>query len=235
MERVGRLAVFVLAFSCPAGAQEYKPYQSPGIIIEPNYAAVPYYEMLVRQALAEKPDNFPFAMFRGYYAMTRQYDPVGEDTLRAMLALSQKAGNDPDPQKRREAFERYGELLAGHLANIEIVNTALALGLDDKRFGDPEFLQWMRAGLLQNILHSGDGSSLMKAYDAVTMGEEVALMQELRLRVLKTESAESGGVYYNMHQVKDRETGQERWIFVDVTRPLDFLERRKREKGTYAR
>lgn len=194
-----------------------------------DFLTVPAYDRLVRQAIDKRPPNFAFGNLRMYYAGTPQYDPMGDMTRRRMISLAYTVDNDPDPAKRREAFDEYGRLIAEHLANIDVVAQALVLSRQDKIYGDPKFFEWVRNGLLRDIVQNGTGADLGNAYDVVTLGEEAMLMNVLRLKVLRTESAEEGGIYYNMHYVEDPKQAQPYWMFVDVSIPVRFMQKEDRE------
>ena len=194
-----------------------------------DFMSVPLYDTLVRQAIRSRPKNFEFGTLRVYYTQVPQYDPIGDTARREIMDLAFTVQNDPDQNKRKEAFDKYGALVSAHLGNIDVVTQALALSREDKLFGDPAFFEYMRRGLLKSIMSSGDGSSLANAYDAMTLGEETALLNALRLRLIKTEPRESGGVYYNMNEVQEPDAAAPYWIFVDVSKPMVFLERQRQE------
>ena len=119
------------------------------------------------------------------------------------------------------------------LANIDVVSQAIVLAKDDKRFGDPNFFRWMRAGLLQSVLDSGDGVNLFRAYDVVTLGEDTALIGALHVKSIKIETRESGGDYYNLHTVTDADHTGPYTIFVDTTKPMTFLTAQKSRQGRH--
>lgn len=199
-----------------------------------DFVSLPAYNRMVRDAIQNRPKGFEFGTFRNYYAELPQYDPLGEATKNEMISLAFTIDNDPDPAKRKEAFGKYGDLISAHLANIDIVTQALILSQQDKMFGDPKFYEYMRNGLLRSIKNSGTGRSLVQAYDAVTLGEETALLKSLRVKLLKTEPAHEGSVYYNMHQVQSPSSVEPYWIFVDVSKPMEFLEwQRQNEANTF--
>ncbi len=186
--------------------------------------ALPNYNRMVREALTNQHDRFYFAFFRGYYSETPQYDPLAEQILKKIQDYAYVIKNDSDPYKRKEAQKKYTNLLLKHLANIDIVTQAYLLSKDDIRFGEHKFFSWLRRGLLESIKKSGNGKSLMHAYDVITLGEETALLSALGIKVLKTIPAEQAQVYYNMHDVKDLRSGREYSIFVNITKPMLYLE-----------
>lgn len=229
---------FLLAaaiFSAPAFSA-FAQEQGQGYVPIPpernDILAQPYYEFMAQQALKSRPRDFAFGAFRSKYASTLQYDPLGEETRSRILKLAYDIQNEKDEARRKELRGEYGELLVMHLANIDVVTQALVLAREDRRFGDPEFLNWMRGGLLQSVRNSGDGASLARAYDVMTMGEEKALLRSLPVKVLGSEARESGGTWYSMHLVKDGKHPAPYTVFVDTTRPMAFLAEQKRRKGS---
>lgn len=197
-----------------------------------DYVSVPKYERLVRMAIQLRSANFEFGTLRSYYTKVPQYDPLGDAARREILTLAYAIQSDPDPAKRKEAFDKYGELVSAHLANIDVVSQALVLSREDKIFGDPKFFEYMRNGLLRSIMRSGDGRNLVHAYDVMTLGEETALLRALRVRLIKTEPREAGGTYYNMHEVQAPDSARPYTIFVDVSQPMAFLEYQRQNKDT---
>ncbi len=196
-----------------------------------DFTIGPYYNQMVRQAIDKRPKDFDFGLLRSYYPQTEQYDPLGTATRRKMIDIAYTIDNSSSSEARDKAFDEYGAMISAHLANLDVVNQALVLSREDKIYGDPAFFEWMRRGLLRNVMGSGDGRNLFGAYNVITLGEETILLNALQLKVLKTDSAESGSVYYNMHEVQSKKSPAPYWIFVDVSVPLHFLEQQKQEKG----
>lgn len=196
-----------------------------------SYMANPKYDFMVRQAERLRSENFRFDQFRVYYTQTRQYDPIGEKTLTQLqdYAFAVQYGNDP--LKEEEALKAYDKLLKDHLANLKILAQALALSREDSRLGNPQFLSWVRDGIVKNVMDSGDGKTLQGAYDVITLAEETAIFLELGLKPLKTQAAHEGYYYYNLHDVEDLRTGQKSSLFVNTTYPMQFLEEKKGGAG----
>jgi hypothetical protein len=215
--------------------QEEKKKEKPRFVRprhESDYMSVPEYERLVRMAIQLRPANFEFTTLRTYYTYVPQYDPMGDTARREILNLAYAIQNEPDQAKRKEAFDKYGEMVSAHLGNIDVMSQALVLAREDKIFGDPKFFDYMRRGLLRSIMRSGDGRNLVHAYDVMTLGEETALLRALQVKLIKTEPREAGGTYYNMHDVQDPKTQRTYTIFVNVSKPMDFLEYQRQNKDT---
>lgn len=191
-----------------------------------SYMANPKYDFMVQQAEKLRSENFRFDQFRVYYTQTRQYDPVGERTLKQLqdYAFTVQQGNAS--LKTEESLAAYHKLLKDHLANLRILAQAIALSKEDDRFGNPQFLSWVRDGIVKNIMQSGDGKSLQGAYDVITLAEETSIFLELGLKPLKTQAVQEGYYYYNMVDVEDLRTGQKSSLFINTTYPMQFLEER---------
>ncbi len=212
--------------AAPKKTREYEVFQKPIPPSERDELGKIYYESLTRNAILMPPD-FDFGRFRSTYSQTDQYDPYGEMAKEFLLKLAFTAQTDSDQKKRKEALEEYGTTLAAHLANIDVVNQALSLSRQDKRFGDPKLFEWLRKGIIDSIFYSGSGATLQEAYDVITLGEENALMARLNVKVLNSKTEHAGIIYYNMHEVKDPVHAATYTVFVDVTQPMTWLEYRR--------
>ncbi len=228
------LFICLLLIALPAAAQETLPPVPNSEDIHPaaryDFTSGPRYEKMIDEALKRPPD-FDFANFRILYGMTRAYDPLADDTQRRLLTLSESVKKAATPDDEKKALAEYTGALLTHLANIDVVSMALVLGEQDRRFGDPKFFKWIYHGLLNSIIRTGDGTSLQRAYDVVTVGEEIALLHKLNVSVISTSSEHEGVIYYNMHEVEDIVSGARRTIFVDTTKPMVYFEWEKERKA----
>ena len=103
---------------------------------------------------------------------------------------------------------------------------ALSLARQDKRFGKPEFFEWVREGLIRTVVISGSGISLAKAYDIITLQEETILFQRLGVKPERGEPVKEGVTYYNMHDGVNLKNGRKYTIFVNTSVPMRFLEKK---------
>lgn len=185
-----------------------------------SYVANPKYQAMAREAVADKPDDFDFGRFRSRYVSTSQYDAFGDNVIEQMLSQAYKMQNSDNERAAVVALLAYKKLVTDHLANVAVVVQALSLSRTDRRFGNPKFFLWVRDGLMQSVIKSGDGLSLTTAYDALTLGEESLLISSLNLKLIKTDLRKSGLTYYNMHAVEDMANGENFTLFVNISRPL---------------
>lgn len=192
--------------------------------------ANPRYDFMARQAMMHMNEHFRFGQLRRHYMQTRQFDPVGEAITDEMLALSYKAQNTNDTAQINSLLVRYRALVMDHLGNLQVVLQALSLSKLDRRFGNPKFFSWMRDGLVNDVLISGDGKTLRGAYDIITVAEETVLLNKLGVRVLDTQERHEGAVYYTMHEVEDLRSGQKYTVFVNTSFAMKFLESQRTGK-----
>jgi hypothetical protein len=195
-----------------------------------NYTVRPYYDVLVREIMTEQPRFFNFGYLRQRYTEIAEYDPLGDKARDEILKRAYVMENSQDRAAVKNATEEYDALVRTHLGNLGVVAQVLALAKQNKLFGDAALFERIRNGLFDDVLNSGDGETLIGAYDVFVLAEEVMLLSELKVDVVHTGARESGGTYYNMHSVVDRKTGRPYTIFVDVTKPMRYLEYLRREK-----
>ena len=195
-----------------------------------NYTAGPRYNVMATELMEENPKHFDFDVFRSQYAMTRQYDPLGEVTRRKMINLAYKVSNEKDPAKQADALKKYQAIVFEHLANMGILIQAQALARQDKRLGDVRLLERIYSGLLYSVMHSGNGESLNTAYNALTPYEESAVLTQLGVKVVESFSRKSGIYHYTMHDVEDPATGRKYTVFIDTTKAMEFLAEQERTK-----
>lgn len=191
----------------------------------------PYYDFMVQQAMRHMSENFRFNRFRYLYVNSKQYDPLGDNVIDQLQRYAFAVQSEKDPEKRAIAIESYRNIVMAHMANIRVVAQALSLARADSSFGKPAFFEWLRKGLVRDILAHGDGNTLRSAYNVTTLTEETVLIGQLGFRVLDTQSAHEGALYYNMHDVENINTGQKETLFVNTTRPMLFLEGQRKETG----
>lgn len=199
-----------------------------------GFLAGAYYNFMADQVM-KRPKIFDFGSFRFNYTGTPQYDPVGEQLKERLLGLAYEISQEADPGRKTRLQKEYGGLVAAHLANIDAVTLALSLARENPVYGDPSFFEWLRAGLIQSILDSGNGSTLSNAYDLVTMGEQGALLNALKVSIKSTQTENSADLYYTMYEVIDPKARGPYTIFANVSRPMSWLESKKQEAAATVR
>lgn len=199
-----------------------------------GFLAGAYYNSMADQVM-KRPKVFDFGSFRFNYSGTSQYDPVGDKLKERILDLAYEISQEPDPARKKRLQKEYGGIVAAHLANIDVVTLALSLARENPVYGDAPFFEWLRANLVQSILDSGDGSTLSNAYDLVTMGEQGALLNALKVSIKSTKTEHSADLYYTMYEVTDPKARGPYTIFANVSRPMTWLESKKQESDATVR
>lgn len=229
------LFLFTLIFASFSGTSAWAQTEPPGQSLEyrQSYAADIHYDVMVDKALENWPSRFDFMQFRIYYSNTTQYDPMGQTALKELNEMAYTMMREKDPERFETAKFAYYTILNRHLANVEVVMQALSLARQHRHFGNPEFLEWIRDGLINTIVISGDGLTLRGAYDVITLAEETMLFHELGVKPYGSQAVKEGFTYYNMHDIRDPVTGENRAVFVNTTIPMKYLEALKTEQDKY--
>ncbi len=227
-------AVYAPASFAQSSQPIYRPYQQQKKKppVKESMAADILYNNAAQNLIDGRSAKFNYMNLRGLYYQTRQYDPLGEETVRKIQDLAYNVQSTENFRAIDEALAQYNGLLKAHIANLAVVSQAIALAKQDTRFGDAQFLTRVRRGLFDSVIHSGDGMTLDGAYDVITMDEEVLLLSHLNYEVLTTKLVKTGIIYYNMHYVVERETQNPYAIFVNVTFPMKRLEAQRTARGT---
>lgn len=202
------------------GANGIRPSQQ---VFDNSSIANPNFDAMVRQAMMHMNEDFKFGRFRSLYIDTSQYDPIADGIINEMQSLAFKVQNGKDSRERAKAIDDYRNLVMEHMANIRVVAQAISFTKIDGTFGSTRFFEWIRKGLVRDILRHGDGKTLKTAYEVATLTEETVLIGQLGFSVIDTQSANEGYLYYNMHEVEDLKTGQKNTLFINTTRPMRFL------------
>jgi len=225
------IAILTVAYSGVALAQSPSQLRPSEQVTDRSYYANPKFDFMVRAAMNSMNDNFRFDRFRSLYTQTRQYDPLGDDTIKEMQNLAYTIQNGETQDDKLEALEAYRNLVMMHMANIRVVAQALSFTKLDKAFGRADFFTWLRKGLIRDVMNPQDGKSLKTAYNVVTLTEETVLLGQLGVSILATSAAQESQIYYNMHEVEDLRTGQKSTIFVNTTRPMRYLNAKYKQSG----
>jgi hypothetical protein len=197
--------------------------------VTPTVFAGVNYEDAADRAIDKRPPDFSFRFLRSMYMDSPQYEPEAADVNRQLINHAYTVQNSQDWIEIDENLAAFHTLIRDHLANIGAVEQALELSRQDERLGDPALYEWVREGLIRDLLKSGNGRTPHGSYDIITMEEQDYLVAQLGFEVLSRETSHTGIKYYNMLEVGDPETGEEFTIFVDATYPLARLEKEKQK------
>jgi len=198
------------------------------VIKHENYdiSSGPIYREMVRKVLKEQPRNYSFSSMRANYSLTQDYMPQAGSLYGDMEQLAQIVKNSADEDKAWQAAQTFQAIAEAHLAHMGVILFALSYARDDPRFGDVQFYEWVRDGLLRSVMRSGNGQSLDGAYDVINPEEEEMLLHELgekwNAAVEYTETKKRGIIYYNRHYMRDGD-GELHQVYVNLTRPMERI------------
>lgn len=221
--------LFIVSLSFDALAQDFRGVGITGKNEKAFLRDNQRFEDLVERAQISLAPNMSFSAFRSGYVNTSQYVPVADGIIDEMIKISYRAETAEDPRIANKEFARFRLLVKDHMGNIKVVLQALSMARRDDRYGDVAFLEYIRTGLVQNLLQSGSGHSLDEAYDVITMEEQILLFQALGFEILETKPREEGYLFYTIYEVEDKKTGERRAVFVNTTYPMKRLRRLSEE------
>lgn len=193
----------------------------------------PLYEVAIEDAIGGPYVQYSFGNIRNYYSLSSYYEPYSQSLTNKMQAMAYFVETSDDPESINVVLESYGKLLKDHLGHMGVVLQALALSREDKRFGDQKFLQWVRDGLLQDVLYSGTGDSLSAAYDVIVPEEETMLLLSQGGALEQIKSGRRGVYYFNRYVLRDPDTGRLSELYVDISRPMERMHVRMRPRGIF--
>lgn len=166
--------------------------------------------------------QFPFFTFLEAYSYGPDYDPYAKVTIDKLYDYAY-AVNVANGDEARNAAIAFKGLLNAHLANLDVVNAAIALVRQNPLLADMTILEWARRGLQQRVLGSGNGAVLSKAYDIYTIGEEALVLKHHNARLIDTEVISDGLSYYHVHLVEDINTGKPSKIYMRLTTIMQHI------------
>ncbi|HRQ61158.1 MAG TPA: hypothetical protein PLO23_06575 [Alphaproteobacteria bacterium] len=200
--------------------------QSRHALYEREFEAATYqplYNQAVRRAVVAWPVPYNFWEMRDYYIRTRQYDPLGEDTLTKLRALAyetEQAKTEADKAKKAGEFK---DLALDHLGHVDVMLQAMALARENPLYGDPDFYQWVLKGMEEEMLTRNKGRSLKDAYFIITFADQALIMNRLKVKSVFSEVVGNDRRFYTIHLVEELKSGKQYELFFDTTFPMRRL------------
>lgn len=185
----------------------------------------PLYNQAVRRAVVAWPVPYNFRQMRNYYIRTRQYDPLGEDTLSQLRALSYAVEQAKTPEEKEQKAGAFKDLALDHLGHVDVMLQALALARENPIYGDPDFYQWVLKGMEEDMLARHKGRSLKDAYFIITFADQALLMNRLKVKSVFSEVVGNERRFYTIHLVEELEGGKQYELFFDTTFPMRRLKK----------
>lgn len=196
-----------------------------------SYLFQPQYNQQVRMAVVTWPKPYDFRYLRMLYAKTRQYDPLGEETLQKLAALSYAVENASNAKEKELKAGEFQDLVLEHLAHVSVILQALSLSRDNKIYGDPAFYEWVLQGLENRIVNVYNGRSMKNAIILITLADETLLFNRLGVKSVYSEMVSNGSKFYYIHLVEDRKTQKQYELFTDASIPLRVLKIRHNQQS----
>lgn len=245
--RCGRVVLMigiVLLALCPAMtavAADARARGDEGMALMPNdrgrgpgdfltYYYQPQYDQMVRKAVVAWPQSYDFRHLRTLYSRTRQYDPLGEDTLARLSALSYAVETARDPKEKERKAGEFQDLVLEHLASPAIVFQALSLARENRIYGDPAFYEWVAKGLEDRVMNVYNGRSMKQAVILITLADEALFFNRLGAKSVYSELVSDGAQFYYIHLAEDLKTGKQFEVYTNASIPMRVLKARHSQK-----
>lgn len=187
---------------------------------EPTKAS--YQELLERVKKADP--KVDFGALRMAFTATAAYNPYGldQDRPRMRAAFAKK-----DFDKALEFAEK---LLGKNYPDIEAHRVAWRAHTELQDPDKAKFHRYVRDGLVQSILKSGDGKGAQTAYVVISTEEEYAVMEWLGVRSTKQALIQEQGHKLDRHEGVNEETNQRVTLYFNIDRPFQWLEEAFKKK-----
>jgi len=180
---------------------------NPHFLIKRQYNKRLVYKRLAAQARNyDRRNEFPFERMAYAYASGPDYDPYGKDTIDMLYKLAYDVENIKDPEVLEKKYLQFTNIVNDHLGNLGIVNAVISLTRQNAILGDIEFLQWIKNGLIERLLRSGNGYNPATAYRIVSMEEESFLLIHKHLELIDREYFSTGNQFYHVYRTQERKT-----------------------------
>jgi hypothetical protein len=189
----------------------------------PQQQGAPTYDELVARAKAGDAD-VDYLALRNAYAESPNYDPYGSK-LRGL------ENEMLDAYRRADCAAVLAKAESIVAVDFVHLDAHLLAGLCQGKLGNDEAMRSERRiarGLIDSILHSGDGKSEETAFAVVQIAEEYSVLRVLGLRPSNQALVHAQGHSYDRFDAKSSDTGQEVVVFFNIDRPLAVLERELR-------
>jgi hypothetical protein len=158
-----------------------------------------------------------FTGLRMAYTQTPNYKPYDDD--RESRDQLRGAFGDKEYQK---AVEQAEKLLSKNYVDIEAHRVAASAHAELKNDKQAKFHAYVRDGLVQSILKSGDGKGPKTAYVVIATTEEYALMHARGVKTKRQALTGETGHKYDVHQGVD-DKDQPVTLYFNIDRPFQWL------------
>lgn len=180
----------------------------PNALIQRQYDHRLVYKKLATQARNyDRRNEFPFARMANAYANGPDYDPYGKETIEMLYKLAYDVENIKDPEVLEKKYLQFTNIVNDHLGNLGVINAVISLTRQNAILGDIEFFQWVKNGLIERLLRSGNGYNPATAYRIISLEEESLLLIQRNLELIDREYFSTGNQFFHVYRTRGRRTG----------------------------
>ncbi len=191
-----RISVLILALGLPA-----LPGFSQNKLAKPTYA-----ELVAKVKGGDKSINF--RDLRIAYADTSGGPDTDKQKKAMMAALNAK--------NYEEALKNGDIVLDGNLTDVEAHFAEYIASRELQRSEQTEFHKYVLQGLLDSVMHSGDGKSFETAYEVVAVHEEYVVLKFMGLMPSKQSESEKGGHSYDVLEAVNPKTNGKVTLYFNI-------------------
>jgi len=167
------------------------------------------------------PDKVDFTALRMAYTQSSSYDPFRFDS-EAHAILSQAM----DKRDLTSALNALQRLLDAYYLDIHAHMLAIDIYENLRAKEKETFHMKFAIGLLDSIMHSGDGTKFDRAFIVISTQEEYALLKVLSLEIIMQSLRENMGHQYDVFECPHPHTGKIIEVYFNVDLPMGWLDRR---------
>jgi len=156
-----------------------------------------------------------YARLRLSYVDSPEYKKA-KDVSKAEKAMSDALG----AKNFREALKNAEIVLASEYVNMDAHFVAYVANREMGAADKAEFHRTVFRGLVDSIIHSGDGKSAEKAWAVINVHEEYVVLRALGFRPGEQSLLNKDGHAYDVMKVKNVDDGTEQTLYFNVDTPF---------------
>lgn len=179
------------------------------------------YNTLLERVKASNPD-IDFFQLRMVYANTSDYDPYNDELSNYKKSMYD-ALND---NNYKEAIEHARGILKRNYVDID-AHLVCEIAYDGLKNAEKrDYHSYIADGLIESILHSGDGKSPETAFIIIDISEEYEVLRSLELRFISQELLGGSKGPCDLLKAYNPESGDTLGIYFNVSILFDYLSKK---------
>lgn len=172
------------------------------------------YRKLVSKIKSREADAEDFSKIRDIYPHTEGYNPYGGPSV-VLSSVIMKMLKDEQWGKCLDLAET---VLSKNYISLTAHFGMYACGTETGNKESSEYHRYVLDGLMQSINDSGDGESFDSAYYTTNTRNLQMFLLLKGVKTIDQSLIEEGGKVYDVMTVEDRETGEKRSVYFDITK-----------------